>query len=93
MTISGLALLGSSEGFGSGTNGIVIKPAIGYFLSGKTSIDVSFSCATMKNVKLENIYSYFNAYAFIPTLRNNFVNKQKLRGICGIWFWTSSYKI
>ncbi len=78
-TIAALPLFGSSEGFESGINGIVIKPSIGYFISDKTSIDLNFSYATLDDLKVGNIDSYYNTYAFIPTLRNNFVNKEKIR--------------
>ena len=78
LTISALPLFGSSGSF-SGINGIVIKPSIGYHISEKTSIDLNFSYATLNNLKVGNIDSFYNSYSFIPTLRNNFVNKQKLR--------------
>ena len=79
LTVSALPLFGSSDGFESGINGIVIKPSIGYFISDKTSIDLNFSYATLNDLTVGNIDSYYNSYAFIPTLRNNFVNKDKLR--------------
>jgi hypothetical protein len=79
LTVSALPLFGSSDGFESGINGIVIKPSIGYFISDKTSIDINFSYATLNDLTVGNIDSYYNSYAVIPTLRNNFVNKEKLR--------------
>jgi len=79
LTVSALPLFGSSDGFESGINGIVIKPSIGYFISHKTSIDLNFSYATLNDLTVGNIDSFYNSYAFIPTLRNNFVNKEKLR--------------
>ena len=79
LTVSALPLFGSSDGFESGINGIVIKPSIGYFISDKTSVDLNFSYATLNDLTVGNIDSYYNSYAFIPTLRNNFVNKEKLR--------------
>ena len=78
LTISGLPLFGSSENF-KGLNGFVIKPAIGYYISDKTSIELNFSYASMNDLKIGNINSYYNSYSFIPTLRNNFVNTTKLR--------------
>jgi hypothetical protein len=60
-------------------NGFVIKPAIGYYISDKTSIELNFSYASMNDLKIGNINSYYNSYSFIPTLRNNFVNNTKLR--------------
>jgi hypothetical protein len=77
LTISGLPLFGSSENF-TGLNGFVIKPAIGYYISDKTSIELNFSYASMNDLKIGNINSYYNSYSFIPTLRNNFVNTTKL---------------
>jgi hypothetical protein len=79
LTVSGLPLFGSSEGFTSGLNGFVIKPTIGYYISDKTSIELNLSYATMNDLKVENISSYYNSFAFIPTLRNSFINKSKLR--------------
>ena len=79
LTISALPLFGSSEGFESGLNGIVIKPSIGYYISDKTSIDLNFSYASLNELNVGNIDSYYKSYAFIPTLRNNFVNNEKLR--------------
>lgn len=79
LTFSALPLFGSSDKFESGINGIAIKPSIGYFISDKTSIDLNFSYASLNDLKVGNIDSYYNSYAFIPALRNNFVNKEKLR--------------
>ena len=92
LTISALPLFGSSEGFESGINGIVIKPSIGYFISDKTSIDLNFSYATLNDLKVGNINSYYNSYAFVPTLRNNFVNKSKLRIFAEIGFGLGTIK-
>lgn len=79
LTVSALPLFDSSDGFESGINGFVIKPSVGYFISNKTSIDLNFSYASLNNLTVDNIDSYYTSYAFIPTLRNNFVNNQKLR--------------
>jgi outer membrane protein W len=79
LTVSALPLFGSSDGFESGINGFVIKPSFGYFISDNTSIDLNFSYASLNNLRVDTIDSYYNSYAFIPTLRNNFVNNQKLR--------------
>ena len=75
LTVSALPLFGSSGGFESGINGVVIKPSIGYFMSDKTSIDLNLSYATLNDLTVGDIVSHYNSYAFIPTLRNNFVNK------------------
>ncbi len=93
LTVSGLPLFGSSDAFSSGVNGFVIKPTIGYYISDKTSIELNFSYATMSNLKIENIDSYYNSYAFIPTLRNNFINNNKLRVFTefGFGFGTIKY--
>jgi len=79
LTVSALPLFGSSGGFESGINGVVTKPSIGYFISDKTSIDLNLSYATLNDLTVGDIVSHYNSYAFIPTLRNNFVNKEKLR--------------
>jgi hypothetical protein len=92
LTVSALPLFGSSDGFESGINGIVIKPSIGYFISDKTSIDLNFSYATLNDLTVGNIDSYYNSYAFIPTLRNNFVNKEKLRVFAEFGFGLGTIK-
>ena len=92
LTVSALPLFGSSDGFESGINGIVIKPSIGYFISDKTSIDINFSYATLNDLTVGNIDSYYNSYAFIPTLRNNFVNKEKLRVFAEFGFGLGTIK-
>lgn len=79
LTISGLPLFGSSEDFSSGFNGFVLKPTIGYYISDKTSIELNFSYANMGDLKIGGINSHYNSYSFIPTLRNNFLNQEKLR--------------
>jgi len=78
-TVSALPLFGSSDVFESGINGFVVKPSIGYFISDKTTIDLNFSYATLNDLSIRNIDSFYNSFAFTPTLRNNFVNKEKLR--------------
>lgn len=92
LTVSALPLFGSSEGFEAGVNGVVIKPSIGYFLSDRTSIDVNFSYATMNNLRVGNVDSYYDSYAFIPVLRNYFVNKQKFRLFAEIGFGLGTIK-
>lgn len=92
LTISVLPLFGSSEGFESGINGFVVKPSIGYYISEKTSIDLNFSYTTLNDLKVGNIDSYYNSYAFIPTLRNNFVNKQKVRVFAEFGFGLGTIK-
>lgn len=78
LTISALPLFGSSGNF-SGVNGFVVKPSVGFFISDKTSIDLNFSYATLNKLKISNVDSYYNSYAFIPALRNNFINEKKIR--------------
>lgn len=92
LTVSALPLFGSSDRFESGINGIVIKPSIGYFISDKTSIDLNFSYATLNDLIIENIDSYYSSYAFIPTLRNNFLNREKLRIFAEIGFGLGTIK-
>ena len=92
LTVSALPLFGSSEDLESGVNGYVLKPGIGYFISENTSIDLNFSYATLNQLKVGNIASYYNSYAFIPTLRNNFVNKEKIRVFAEIGFGLGTIK-
>lgn len=92
LTVSALPLFGASDGFESGINGIAIKPSIGYFISDKTSIDLNFSYATLNDLTVGNINSYYNSYAFIPTLRNNFVNKERLRVFAEFGFGLGTIK-
>ena len=92
MTVSALPLFGSSDGFESGINGFVIKPSIGYFITKKTSIDLNFSYATLNELTVGGIDSYYNSFAFIPTLRNNFVNKEKLRIFAEMGFGLGTIK-
>ena len=92
LTVSALPLFGSSDVFESGINGLVIKPSIGYFISDNTSIDLNFSYATLNDLRIGNIDSYYNSYAFVPTLRNNFVNKDALRIFTEIGFGLGTIK-
>jgi hypothetical protein len=79
LTVAVLPLIGSSDDFESGVNGFVIKPSVGYFITDKTSVDLNFSYATLNDLRVGNVDSYYTSYALSPTLRNNFVNKSKLR--------------
>lgn len=92
ITVAALPLFGSSDGFESGINGIVLKPSVGYFISDKTSIDINFSYATLSDLTVAGIDSYYNSFAFIPTLRNNFINKEKLRIFAEIGFGLGTIK-
>lgn len=92
LTVSALPLFGSSDVFKSGINGLVIKPSIGYFISDNTSVDLNFSYATLNDLRIGNIDSYYNSYAFVPTLRNNFVNKDALRIFTEIGFGLGTIK-
>lgn len=79
LTVSALPLLGSTETSDFGLNGLVIKPSTGYYISDRTSIELNFSYASMNNITVGTIDSYYNSFAFVPALRNNFVNRSKLR--------------
>jgi hypothetical protein len=92
LSISGLPLIGSSDAFGSGINGFAIKPSIGYFITENTSIDINFSYASLNDLSIDEVDSYYNSYAFVPTLRNNFVNKEKLRVFGEIGFGLGTIK-
>ncbi|MBV7441911.1 hypothetical protein KRX57_10835 [Weeksellaceae bacterium TAE3-ERU29] len=79
LSVSALPLFGASQNFESGINGLVIKSSVGYYISDKTSIDLNFAYTSMNNIIIDDIDSYYNSFAFIPTLRNNFVNLNNLR--------------
>jgi len=79
LTVAGLPLFGDADGFGSGLNGFVLKPSIGYYISNRTSIELNFSYGTMNNLTIGTVDSYYQSFAFTPTLRNNFVNQEKWR--------------
>ncbi|MCF1422800.1 hypothetical protein [Mangrovimonas futianensis] len=92
LTVSALPLFGSSDGFESGINGMVLKPSVGYFISDKTSIDINFSYATLNDLTIASVDSYYNSFAFIPTLRNNFINKEKWRLFAELGFGLGTIK-
>lgn len=92
LTISVLPLIGSADGFDSDFNGLVLNPSIGYFISEKTAIDLNFTFSTYNNLIIRGVYSYYNSFAFTPTLRNNFVNKEKLRIFAEIGFGLGTIK-
>jgi len=92
LTISGLPLFGSSEGFDSGINGLVLRPSIGYYISEKTSIELNFSYASLNDLKVGNIDSYYNSYSFVPSLRNNFINDENWRFFAEIGFGLGTIK-
>tara|TARA_B110000091_G_scaffold191025_1_gene214575 strand:- start:942 stop:1547 length:606 start_codon:yes stop_codon:yes gene_type:complete len=92
LTVAALPLFGGSEDFESGINGYVLKPGIGYFISDNTSIELNFSYATLNDLKVGYIASYYNSYAFIPTLRNSFVNNEKARIFAEIGFGLGTIK-
>ena len=79
LTIAALPLFGSSEGFESGINGITIKPSIGYYISDKTSIEINFAYTYLNELTVGNVDSHYDSYTLMPTLRNNFLNQQKIR--------------
>ncbi len=91
-TISALPLFGSSDEFSSGINGYVLKPSIGYYISEKTSIELNFTYATFNNLKVATIDAFYNSYAITPVLRNNFVNKKKIRLFAEIGFGLGTIK-
>ncbi len=73
-------------------NGLVVNPAVGFFISDKASIDINFSYVTFSDLKLGNVNSYYKSYAVIPTLRNYFVNKEKLRVFAELGFGIGTIK-
>jgi hypothetical protein len=88
LTVSALPLFNFDNGF----NGMVIKPAIGYFFSDRSSIEINFSYATANNLYVGGVPSYYNSYAITPTLRNNFVNKETVRVFAEIGFGLGTIK-
>jgi len=94
LTIAGLPLFGSSQDFSSGINGFVLKPTIGYYISDKTSIDLNFTYANLEDLKVGNVDSYYNSYAIVPSIRNNFINSKKIRVFAelGFGFGTIKYE-
>lgn len=92
LTVSVLPLFGSSDVFNSGINGSVIKPAIGYYISDKTSIELNFSYTTLNNLEIGFTPSYYTSYGFVPTLRNNFINKKKYRVFAEFGFGLGTIK-
>jgi outer membrane protein W len=91
LTVSGLPLIGNTNDY-KGVNGFVIKPALGYYISDKTSLELNLSYAAMNNVTIENVNSYYQSYAFVPTVRNNFINNKKLRAFAEIGFGLGTIK-
>lgn len=71
---------------------MVLKPSVGYFISDKTSIDINFSYATLNDLTIAGVDSYYNSFAFIPTLRNNFINKEKWRLFAELGFGLGTIK-
>jgi hypothetical protein len=91
LTIAGLPLFGNSGDY-KGLNGFVIKPGLGYYISDKTSLELNFSYAAMNNLIVGNVDSYYQSYAFVPTVRNNFINNTKFRVFAEVGFGLGSIK-
>jgi len=94
LSLSGLPLIGSSENFSSGLNGFVLKPALGYFISDRTSLELNFTYAALDDLKTSGIDSHYTSYAFVPGLRYAAINNNKLRvfGEAGFGFGTIKYE-
>ncbi|WP_456442643.1 hypothetical protein [Psychroserpens sp.] len=92
LTVSALPLYGSSGNFTSGINGLVLKPSVGYYISEKTSIELNFTYASMNNLKVGTIEGYYNSFAIVPVLRNNMLNKKKIRLFGEIGFGLGTIK-
>lgn len=93
LTFSGIPLVASTEG-SSGLSGFVVKGGIGYFFNDKFSLDVSLNYTTNNNINIEGIDSNYNSYSFVPVLRYNVLNQQKLRLFLegGLGLGTIKYK-
>jgi len=91
LTVSGLPLIGNTNNY-KGVNGFVIKPALGYYISDKTSLELNLSYAAMNNLTIGNVNSYYQSYAFVPTVRNNFINNKKFRAFAEVGFGLGTIK-
>ena len=87
-TVSALPLFSFDTGF----KGLVIKPSIGFFFSDRSSIEINFSYATANHIYVGGAPSNYNSYAITPILRNNFVNKEKVRVFAEIGFGVDTIK-
>lgn len=90
-SLSALPLFGSSGSF-NGINGIVIKPTVGFFVSTSVSIDVNFSYASLGDLKVNNIDSFYRSYAFVPSVRYHIVNKSQWRVFAELGFGLGTVK-
>ena len=91
ISVSALPLFDFNEN-ALGISGFVMNPSIGYYISEKTAIDLNFSYATMENVTIGNIDSYYNSYALIPAIRHNFINNEKIRFFTEFGFGVGTIK-
>ena len=78
----------------SGHGGTSVNPSFGYYLSDRTSLDLNFTYTTSEDIRIEDVRSYYHSFAFVPTVRNNIVNKKKFRlfAEAGFGFGTISYR-
>lgn len=93
LSASALPLFGSSGSF-NGINGIVVKPAVGFLVSSKFSVDVNFSYASLGDLKVNNVDSFYRSYAFVPSARYHVINNSNWRifGEIGFGLGTVKYE-
>ena len=74
LSISGFSLLGTSDNFGKGMNGVGLQTAIFTYVSHNTAVVLNFNYTTMHGFTIASIPSNYNSYAFVPAVRNNFLS-------------------
>lgn len=78
ITVAGIPLITSTNNDG-GLSGFSIKSSAGYFLTDKTSLELTFGYTTNDAFLIDGIDSYYNAVSIVPVARYSFYNKEKLR--------------
>lgn len=93
LTFSGIPLVAETEG-SNGLSGFVVKAGVGYFFNDKFSLDVSINNTINSNIDIDGVTSSYNSYSFVPVLRYNFLNQEKIRLFLegGFGFGTIKYK-
>jgi len=94
VTVAGAPLIGNSQEFSNGLDGLFFKPSFGYFISDRTSIELNFIYAFNNGIEIDNIDGNYDSYAFVPSLRTSLFRKNKSNffGEIGYGFGTIEYK-
>jgi hypothetical protein len=79
LTVAGIPLITSTIGAEGGMSGFSIKPSAGYFLTDKTSVELTFGYTTYDALLIDGIDSNYDAISIVPIVRYSFYNKEKLR--------------